>query len=65
MKAKIEFVFYHDGMNPTRYLPGDELPGDVAVPAEWVEPSEPVREETRAIDSVSPELPGKKLKKVK
>lgn len=41
MKAKIAFDFYHDGVNPTRYEPGEELPEDVAVPAEWVEASTP------------------------
>lgn len=42
MKAKIAFDFYHDGINPTHYEPGDELPADVAVDSEWVEESAPI-----------------------
>ena len=48
MKAKIAFDFYHDGMHPTRYEPGDELPEDVAVPAEWVEESQPVADDSKS-----------------
>lgn len=40
IKATKEFVFYHDGITPTPYSTGDELPedaGSVALTEGWAE----------------------------
>lgn len=62
MKAKITFDFYHDGINPTRYESGDEVPEGVAVPAEWLEQEAPAEQESTASES-GDEVPAKKGRK--
>lgn len=48
--AKIKFNFYHDGIHPTHYQVGDELPEDaakVALAEGWATREEPKKSEKK------------------